>query len=449
MSFLKKIIILATIIFLVLFFFYTAIQHSNKINNQLSDQGDQIFHVNTIRKIYQNRFYLGDRNRMPLYQHFQALFYKEGMSNEAFFSQAKLVNIVLSIILGFVIFFVALRFLKKLSSITFSLIIIFTLFLPKAPYLQPEILYFTLSFISFLFLLQTIRQPKILLGFCSGAILAIAYLTKASALLSFILFVSFQTSITLAKLIKLIIKKKSIRNLGLSKTKISKIFLATLTFVATFLIILSPYLYENKKMFGNYFFNYGTNICFWLDGWKDLQQETGEYKKLSAWLSLPKHQRPGPFKYLKEHTAGDILKRELEGLAFNIWLTNRSYAGLSITFLLVYLLFTIYSTFSNKLIKRSFKDIILKNLPVFIFSLTYICLYLLTSFWYWEIGSGARFMLAVYIPSLFLVFYVLDNLKQDMHQKTLRIFHIVILLLLILTIKTVLLPLMFTRPSYH
>ena len=93
MSFTKK-AILKYISFMLLLaaYFGLTINHSQKVNTDMRFS-DQSGYIMAVKKIHaENYWYLGDRNRMPIYPYIQAIFYRPSMSDASLFMQGKIVK---------------------------------------------------------------------------------------------------------------------------------------------------------------------------------------------------------------------------------------------------------------------------------------------------------------------------------------------------------------------
>ncbi len=125
-------------------------QIQSRRNNQLS-RSDQLAHMEFARKAYETGFrHTGNRNYMPLYAFLQATMYSIELDDESFFEQGKRVNIALSIVslalLGCAFF---AKFTRLYS--TYAILVIgFLAFVIKAPFFQPELLYYTLFALAFI-----------------------------------------------------------------------------------------------------------------------------------------------------------------------------------------------------------------------------------------------------------------------------------------------------------
>ena len=240
---------------------------------------------------------------MPLYPWIQALFYSPDLSDEAFFEQAKEVNIWLSLM---VLAAMGIAFFAKFSRpfATWSVLsIAFLIFAIKSPYLLAENLYYGLFAFAFIVSLESLHRPKWYKSVACGALFALAHFTKASALPALVLFTSSYGVLFLTKLTRRQLDLRSIANM---------VFHAFLP-VFVFLVLLSPYLLESKAKFGSYFYNVNTSIYMWYDTWADAKAATREARDPEGHLDLPADQIPSLQMYLPERGLGTMLWRFFNG----------------------------------------------------------------------------------------------------------------------------------------
>lgn len=424
-------LITSTLLFLYL---WVAILHSNLVNTRTYtgeiDHGDQGAYIAEIKKVREQNFrYFGDRIRMPLYIYFQAIFHSDNMTDQQLFTQAKYINVLLSLYLLYLIYLFNRRYLSTLANITFTLIVGFSVFLPRASYVQPEILYFTISYFAFIYICKSFKNPTIKNAVIASTFSAFAYLTKASMLLSFGLFIIFLVLLN----IKNDLWKKSVIIAGVS--------------IALFLIIIFPYIIQTKKVYGSLFFNYAT-VYMWEDNWDKVLILDKSLQNIDLLKSTPKDLLPSPKKYLKEHTFKQVSLRLITGVALNIGILLSTYTSLSSSILIFYLLFLIYIIFSynNGVFSRKYLKI---NNKLAIFVPAYFFLQFLAFSWYSPIGAGPRFLHPLYMPLLFSVFYLLEALTIKANQqgkfyvnnrKLFYLIHSLSVLILFLGIKIALIP---------
>ena len=277
--------------------------HITQIQNTRNDwlgRSDQIAHMELARKAYETGFHhTGNRNYMPLYAFLQATMYSIELDDESFFEQGKRVNIALSIVslalLGCAFF---AKFTRLYS--TYAILVIgFLAFVIKAPFFQPEILYYTFFALAFILSLEAMYQPRWYKSVGVGVLFALAHLTKASAMPAVLVFAGCYGVLLLIKLVR--------RELDWDQAK--DIVLRALAPVLTFMILLFPYFQETKEIYGEYFFNVNTRIFMWYDSWDEAKVVWREVGNFKGFLEMPEDEIPGVQKYLREHTYEQILDR--------------------------------------------------------------------------------------------------------------------------------------------
>ena len=110
-------------ILIALVYLYVTIANIQSEVNVFRTDYDQGAYINFVKKTHDSRFHFtGNRNRMPIYPFFQALFYSPELEDEEFFQDGKQRNVILSIaglfVIGTVFF---LRFSKLFATYAFLL----------------------------------------------------------------------------------------------------------------------------------------------------------------------------------------------------------------------------------------------------------------------------------------------------------------------------------------
>ncbi|OGM21035.1 hypothetical protein A2955_00075 [Candidatus Woesebacteria bacterium RIFCSPLOWO2_01_FULL_37_19] len=453
---LKKLIIITAVIFITAVYFYLAIQHSLLVNTRFtsddgSDPGDQRVQIKIIKRMHEENFsYLGDRVRTPLYSALQAVFYQNKISDDQLFNQGKLINIILSLFLIFVIYFATSKYLTQFSNIVFILITGLALFLPKAAYLQPELLYYTLSFIAFIFFIKTIKNPGIRNALASGVFAAIAYLTKASMFLGFSIFVVYLSFLAIVYLFKFSTPKPkdSTKNGKVVNNYVCSFVITLLVFIT----VLSPYLIQNKKLYGKYFFNYVSEVYMWYDSFNEATKDTKTNNPDKIILLQAKDELPSLTKYLQGHDLNQIISRTIYGAGFDFFLLFSTYAALPSLIMLFYLIFMPYIFISSSsLNKKNLIKMLKENLSVVVFLFVYFSLNAMAIFFYEAIGGGPRFILSLYIPLIFVIFYIMDKLyllesknpTSKINFTLLSLLHMLTLVILLVGLKISIIPVIY------
>jgi hypothetical protein len=82
---------------------------------------------------------------------------------------------------------------------------------------------------------------------------------------------------------------------------------------AAFLVTVSPYAYTSKRVHGSWFYNVNSTYHMWLDSWEEAMA-IGAHGDRVQWSEMAPEDLPGPFRYLREHSAATIAHRIGRGL---------------------------------------------------------------------------------------------------------------------------------------
>ena len=398
-------------------------QIQSRRNNQLS-RSDQLAHIWFAQDIYESDFrYTGSRNYMPLFALMQATMYSPELDDEAFFVQGKKVNVWLSVIaLGLLGYAFFARF-SRLYAFYSILAIGFLGFALKAPYFQPEILYYTLFAFAFISSLETMFRPTWYMSIGVGVFFALAHLTKASAMPALFVFAVCYGVHLFVKLVQ--------RDLDWNQAKV--IVFRALTPVLTFMILLFPYFQESKENTGEYFFNVNTRIFMWYDSWGDANAKLQELGSYAGFLQLPPDEIPSLEKYLREHSYEQVFDRFRDGIeqfaAYGCYVEGSvhrygycSQVGLSILALV----------FALPILVREFRgNRDYDKLHIICFVVTLLTVYFLAAAWYVPIsGHGPRVVLVLLAPFFWTVGLIVHtrrirSLKITLFQRSVRIISII------------------------
>ncbi|MBK5107843.1 MAG: hypothetical protein JJE12_06915 [Anaerolineales bacterium] len=398
-------LLIASLIILAITYYQAARIHSLEINidSTVSDQSAYMRFIKEARRL--DFSYTGDHNRMPLYPFLQALFFSPDMDDLELFEQGKQYNLILSIVLLFGLFLVLLRLFGLFRSYLLILIIGFSLFIFKAPYVQAEILYYSLSALSFVLMLMMLTRPTWLRSIATGIIVGLAYLTKGTILSSLPLF---------ALLYGIDLLLFAVHN-KINKNKESILLIARrsaylLVVLVMFAVIISPYGQALKQRFGHYFYNVNTTFYIWFDDWAEVEVEEAKHQFVMQWPAhLADDELPSLRNYVRDHTWEQIADRFDSGARTqykNIFLKSFSVTNYWISYLLI-LLLGILINFD------SFRKLVKSNLVPIIFVILYFAGYLFAFAWYCPIACGRRFTYALYIPFLIVIFLVMRELVKN------------------------------------
>lgn len=430
--------LLICFLLLILFslYWYGAIQQLRLVNTNM-DSSDQSAYMNYARKLVESNYtYPGNGNRMPLYPFLQSLFYDAEQSDEAFFTRGKYVNLVLSIILLTSIFLIIRPRLKWHLTLNFMLITVFTVFIFKAPFFQAELLFYFLSFVSFLLVLRLFSQPSYLRAALAGVLVGLAYLTKASVAPGLLLFLFF---IGLKGLFKLVQRRQSMPTKQAIKASRTLLLVAPLVAIF-FLITVYVQIRNNKELFGRYFYNVNSTFYMWYDSWEEAKQGTRAHGDRVGWPEMPPEEIPSLQRYLREHTPAQILDRFRNGTKLVVKTMSQLYGYFKylVFYLLLLLLVATWQWSQTKKLFRAHPFMIL-------FVLSYFSTYFLLYAWYAYISHGNRLTLALFLPLLFVLFRSLQEyhfprslIIQRRRLDWLTVVNLLVLVVLVLNISQIL-----------
>jgi hypothetical protein len=357
---------------------------------------------------YQTDFqYKGDRNRTPLFPYLLAVFYQPEMTGLDFFRRSQQVNIYLSLILLIGVFLITRKFIPTGQSVLLTLIAAVSLFVYKAGYVQPELLFYFLNYVSFVLMGWMLVKPSLWLAAATGLALALAYLAKASILPALVLFliVYIVQQFLLWKKDSLI-KHDPSANPGLLRYRASSVVLMVLVF----LTLLSPYLLENKRIFGSYFYNVNTTFYAWYDSWEQAAEGTKAHGDNQGWPDMPPDQIPSMEKYLSEHTPQQIYSRFISGFQSEFTILRKPYGlfNYPAIYSIVLLVFFLYNIrLSLKLSRR--------YIFLLTFALAYFGGYMVSFAWFAPITNFyvGRLIYGLYLPYLFCMFVALNQIVKE------------------------------------
>ncbi|MBN1868541.1 hypothetical protein JW916_14765 [Candidatus Sumerlaeota bacterium] len=362
---------------------------------------DQHAYMYNARKIAHTDFqYMGDRNRMPLFTSLMALFYEKNMPLQDFFEIGKRVGEVIAIVVLATFFCVLRVYAKTPDALAATLVAAFTVFAYKAPYFQAEVLFYGLSFAFFVLILRLIARPRLWIAAAAGALGGITYLTKASApptILLCLMCLAIHGIVELRRRFRPHADGDATD--GPSWRSMAAPWYCGLALVLCFLIVVSPYIRQNKKIFGHYFYNVNTTFYMWYDSWAEAKKGTYAHGDKVGWPDMPEDQIPSMRKYLREHTTGQILERFRHGARITWKRAWHAYGYVPfVSFYVACLAAIVLCNIAGFLRLMAVR----KNMILSFFLVSYFVGYLLLYAWYTYIGPPDRFVLALFLPALFV-----------------------------------------------
>jgi hypothetical protein len=377
------------------YYYAGAVEHA-RLQNTSKARGDQSAYLADAQLIHRNWHGANDppirqpRNRMPLYPAFLASIYDPTWSDAQFFDEARARSVYLSLALLGIIALLAFGHLQAHPAANFTLTVAFGYFVFKAGYVQAELLFYTLSFATFVMFWHALlcRGPKrtAIYTIGGGVLAALAHLTKASMLPLAVIFL-----VVLA-----------FREAGLA-TRERKPFLlpwraaAVVLFAVSFLGVLYPYLATSKRANRQYFYNLNTSLLMWYDAYPEASVDILTYGP-DGWPQVRAAERPGPRKYWRDHSAREIGARFADGFRDMVVRSYTTYWYFK--FVAVYLGFAVVLIVSRR---TDFAALVRRHAALAAFLALYAAVYLPSIAFYEPIsGTGtARFLLAHVAPLLF------------------------------------------------
>ena len=389
-------------------------EHAKHVNTAYETFDDELAYMRFVIEAKETNFrYTGMRNQMPIYPYVQALFYEKGMSLDELFAHGKHVNIWLSLlVLGF-IFFIAFKFLSLGETINLILITAFGLYALKSGYFMAELLYYALSFSAYLGMCLLLVRPSSKLGITTGILLGLGHLTKASILPGFLLFV-----------VVFGIKYLALY-LWRDKNSLNYEPLKNLSLVALcFLIIISPYILESKKIYGSYFYNVNSTFYMWYDSYEEAINGTIAHGDGIGWPDMPADEIPSPSKYFKEHSLADIVERVRYGLHWQVENITYQYSFFNYPiFLSAFFLLTLLLNLKVSV------QLLREHWVLVLFVLGYLLAYFSLYVWYSVISSMSRFLFALYLPFVFSVFIAVKELTGKINFPFIKMANVLVFLM--------------------
>jgi hypothetical protein len=396
----------ALLLVLAAFFLLGATEHARRVN-WFKARGDQTSYLADAKVVYGNWHgqdppALFPRNRMPLYAAIQAVFYNPRWTDDEFFVAAKRVNVLLTLILLALLYVVFAWNLPPLVATNLTLIVGFGYFIFRAGYVQSEVLFDVLVFLTFLTFCHLLKRCEVrislLLALLGGALAALAQYAKAAMLPLVAILVAVYAYREIDVMAHAL--RRPARQLVAAAARFSWRSLALVVLVATCLGMLYPYLATSKRVFGRYFYNVNTTFYIWYDDWPDASVGTYSHGDHWGWPKMRRSELPSMQRYLREHTVRQIGAR----VAGGFWdMLSRSYQTFwYLKYVVLYVAFALVLAWRNR---GEFVGMLRANAAVSFFMLLYAVAYLLATAFYAPIsGTGTiRFLSAHIAPLMFVL----------------------------------------------
>lgn len=362
---------------------------------------DQEAYLNYARRMRESSYTAtGDRNRMPIYPFLQSLLDRPELTLEERFERGKRFNTALAIVLLAALVAAMKNRLGFPMAATLAAIAAFTVFVYRAPYVQAELLYYTLSFLSFLLFVEVLLRPRAWVAILAGVAAGAAHLTKAALLPGLALFLAVMLILSTWNLIR----RREARG-----------FVSLALVTLSFLIVLYPYISTSKKVFGRWFYNVNTTFYMWYDTHEQVMTGTRIHGDRQGWPDLPREEIPTMSRYFREHSSSQILSRVTGGLAKAHRSALRSYGYYKFVLLFAgFAFFALVLSEFGAIAAASYAPSAARasawraeNVGAVIFATGWIGGYLILVAWVSATNPGiTRLSLQVFLPLMFVLAYL-------------------------------------------
>jgi len=419
---------------LIPLYMHAARGHTATWNHDLY-QNDQKVYLRIAQKLKTTDYeYFTPRQRTPGFSYVLAPFWKDdylhqekrSRVSEVWFEKGKQVNIWLSTILliGLYFFFHATTG-GAIPAMMATLASGFLLYVFRAGYTQPELLYWSLNVVAYYLLMRMLWAPTWKVAITGGFVSGVAFFVKAGTQPLLLLFV---VSFGVKLLWDWLYHKRRPQLVTI---------LQGATVPLVFATVLAPYLHGTYKVFGDPFYSTYSKYIMWVkagdDSFKhemyaimnagaadhpiteqDFQKtwndniEMMKEKSPDLWKTLsaqPTPDLPTLERYLRDHTAAEIIARPIDGLVTNHKRIQKYYTS-AYSFLGLCLCAAGILTLFNY---QNMWKLVCGNLPVVFYITGFFTGYLVLYGWYDGLRIGARLILSLYVPAIFSLIWFLSR----------------------------------------
>lgn len=343
--------------------------------------GDQSAYLGYARHLYESNYTVTeDRNRMPVYPFLLSLIYRPGMSEDEFLHRAQSFTVNLSILLLLGLYFLFRKFFPPWPAIALLAATAFGVFIYRAGKAQVELLYYFVSFATFVLLLQMFVKPRWWLALVAGLTTGLAHLTKASILPALVIW----TAVFAAQILWSY-RGDPWRRLGL---------LALV--VAGFFAVIFPYIRTSKRIYDSYFYNVNSTFVMWCDSSTEAYEFLSAHGDKDQWREVPADERPSFQKYWREHSLRQMVGRLLGGCRELVKKNIRA-----IGYFKFIIAVALTGLVLGALRLSQTREVLAANPFAAVFSLVFLTGYFLLYAWYDLVSNDTRFVLSIFLPFMF------------------------------------------------
>ncbi len=365
------------------------------------------------------------RHRTPGYPYVLSPFFTDDLATDIggkdpvsleWFARARTLSIWLSVVCLAALYFFSRRVFPVFESALFVAAAACLLYVFRAGYTQPELLYWTGNLVVFVLLMRMLVRPGWGLAAACGALAALTHLVKAGTQPLMLLFVA---SFGLKLVWDWLRERTAMEVLG-------KRLLQGALVPVCFLICLAPYLINSHRMYGEAFYSIYSKYLMWtipevevngklyvdkLKTWA-VQNAGAGYRQITvdeyrAKLENLKRKSGEPYvepdglptmgRYFKKQTLPEILARPQQGIR-STWKRMEKYYPSSWRFLKIVMWVALGFAVAGW---RWTLPMLRRHGYVALYAVGFFAGYMFLYGWYDALRIGPRLMLGLYTPALF------------------------------------------------
>jgi len=370
----------------------------------------------------------------PLWPRIAATFASD--DSDLFFKRGKWLNVALSLTFLLAVSFVLASKWTFPAALNFLLLAGLATFLPRAPWFQPEPIYYILFFLSWVCGMTLLKRNPLWLYACFGIASGLAYLAKGSILPLLLVYLGLSSYRFLAATLPPLFGKIPLRPQSAWKWK--NHLTGLILFFALYALIISPRLIHSNERFGDPTHSF-PSYWMWMNDFDSGYHWMAEFGSKEALQNLDPETTPSLRNYVRDHSTTEIWHRIVDGSWRQAgWLfaprrtardddgnpgepwrslleTRGNYLAALGALVLVGAAFTWYRQRRQGTYPPQGGEPEQGTLILFV--LGSLTAYLLLHGWYTQIGDGDRFMLALYPPLAFSLIAAAERIHKHLQNQ--------------------------------
>lgn len=372
------VVALAVLVVVLALFAIGASRQSREQNRvTAADQGSDLYYA---RQLQEPQKTVLNRNRMPLEPYLVSLVVERGATRARVHEVGKQVGFAVALVSLVILAAWMWRRSGPVPAVTAVAVVALTVYQFKAPYLQPDLLYYGLFTVAFFGLAEVLRRPRPMVGACAGFAVGLAQLAKSGALVLLALFVLVAVVTVLWRLRR-------------DRAFAARLAGSTAAVLLLFVCVVAPYATNSKNTYGSYAYNVNTTYYAWYDSWDEVVAGTLSHGDFEGPADLPADQIPSPRRYARTHSVGDVLARFRQGADTTRQVVFDSYGYAAFCAVLVAIALLLALLQPRRVLRWARTE-----LPALCFGAMTFVAYTLISFWWVPISDGNRFVLCLFLP---------------------------------------------------